>query len=525
MSIPAKRYVWGMLSGAGSVVLKTVLNLAVVPLLIAKLGLDVFSLHILFTSILEIAILLDLGASTALVKLLSGSQTDAQKKAYLEVGHVLFGIVSLLFLLAGFGLTPWFSGLFHIDKSLTPLVTWGLPLTIFEAALSIYACYYQAILLSHCEHQWTNIADTLYTFLSSLAAVILLVLGGDLTTIILFRFVSAGLRLGIMLYQAMRMESDIFRFNPAQLSPVAFREMAHLCGHALSLNLSIIISHKIDAWLIAFFLPLSAVGIYDIVFRMLGITIQICLKMSVGAFPLFSNMAARQAFSEARALFLKLSSMLYFSASLLVVLILSFYGELFSLFSAGHIPIQKTIPVLWMAVPCVLSGVLQLSAASWLFAWGYQPYLTRSSLITSAANLICSIILVHFLGIAGVALGTLIPQLIQHQAGLIRTTCQKLNISLMEYLKTVHASVLLPLFSAACWIQLWRLLTPMQSIHWTLLLPIGLISLGAVLISVGLWFQLNASEGEKNQVRSFYINNVLPILKRVGFQKTEPEAS
>jgi O-antigen/teichoic acid export membrane protein len=525
MSATSKRYLWGMLSGAGSVVLRTAVNLAVVPLLIAKLGLDVFSLHILFTSILEIALLLDLGASTALVKLLSGSQSDTERSAYLEVGHILFSAGSLLFLLAGMGLTPWFNGLFHIDSSLTPLVAWGLPLTILEAALSIYACYYQAVLLSHCEHQWTNIADSIYALLSSIGALILLACGGDLTSIVLLRLCCAILRLGIMLFHASRLETGLFRLKLRSLNQKAFSEMAHLCGHALSINLSIIISHKVDAWVIAFFLPLSDVGIYDIVFRMLGITIQICLKMSVGAFPLFSGMASRKATGEARTLFLRLSSLLYFSAGLLTLLILSFYGELFRLFSAGHIPIQETIPVLWLAVPCVLSGVLQLPANSWLFAWGYQPYLTRSSLITSAANLICSIIFVHIFGIAGVALGTLIPQLIQHQAGLIRTTCRRLNISLTEYLKTVHCSVLPPLLAGAGWIQLLRLFVPLSPIHWTLLLPMAAIGASTAIISLALWFPAYASEGEKTWLRGFYTSTVLPLVKRMGVRKTEPSAS
>jgi O-antigen/teichoic acid export membrane protein len=250
--------------------------------------------------------------------------------------------------------------------------------------------------------------------------------------------------------------------------------------------------------------------------------------MSVGAFPLFSGMASRQAFTEARELFLKISSQLYFSACVLVMLVLSFYSELFQLFSAGHIPIQQTIPVLCLAVPCILSGVLQIPATSWLFAWNHESYLTKSSLITSAANFILSIILIHFLGIAGVALGTLIPQLIQHQGGLIRMTCHKLHISFDEYVKKVHLSLILPLAAAILWIQLLRLAVPMQGVHWSLLLPIGLISLGAVFISAGLWFGLNASKSEKNQLLGFYINKVLPLIKavkRVGIKNTEPSAS
>jgi hypothetical protein len=62
-------------------------------------------------------------------------------------------------------------------------------------------------------------------------------------------------------------------------------------------------------------------------------------------------------------------------------------------------------------------------------------------------------------------------------------------------------------------------------VDWKLLVPISFISSGAVIISGVVWFTLNASEDEKNRVRGFYINKVLPLTKRVGFQKTEPNAS
>lgn len=519
------RHIIGMLSGAGSVVLKTTFGIAVVPLLISKLGLEVFSLHILLVSILEIAALLDLGASNALVKLVSGSANSSEKKAYLDVGHALFASVSLLFLVIGLGFSACFGSFFQVKPLFSSLMAWGLPLTILEAALGIYARYFEVVLLSHCEHRWTNIADSIYTLLSSVGAILLLLGGYDLPAIIAFRLLSACLRFTLLLTQSLRLESALFRLK-LPFCPSAFKEVARLCGHSLTINLSILISHKIDTLIIAAFLPLAAVGVYDLVMRMLGLTIQICLKMSVGAFSLFSGMAARQDRTEAARLFLRLSSFLHVFAGLLTILVWSFHPELLALFSAKRVSVEQTFPVLLATIPCVLSGVLQIPANTWLFSWGHQPYLTRSSLLAAAANLILSIILVQFLGVLGVVLGTLIPQVIQHQAGLIRTTCQHLQISLKAYLKAVHLKTLPSFLIAFAIIQIVKAWTPMSPIHWKLLIPMGLTGFAVIFSGSLLWLAFNATEDEKQRLTTVLQSKVRGLALPFGKERrsTEPIA-
>lgn len=519
----SRRYFWGMASGAGSVVLKTSLNLLLVPMLIAKLGLDVFSLHTLLLTILEIILLLDLGASSALVKLLGNHQAESDRQSYLKIGQGFFTVMALGFLLVSLCITPWFSHIFHLGPALTKIVQIGLPITLLEAAVLLYGIYYEAILMSHCAHQWTNLADAQHTLFTSVGSLVLLMLGADLTAIIILRFVSSFLRLGVIIFHSARLEPVLFRLKAA-FDFSKLKEMMRLSVHAFTINLSIIVSHKIDTLIIALFLPISAVGIYDVVFRMFGITVQICLKLCGGSFALFSKMAATQNIADARQFFLRTSSFLYFVAALLVLLIGSYYFELFALFSAGHIPVQKTIPLLWLAIPCILSGILQMPAKNWLFTWGYQSYITRSSVLTAGINLLLSVALTPVLGILGVALGTLVPQLIQHQAGLIRMTCQKLGISFSEYLKSVHLGVILPLFSVWIWVQLGRLCFPPSVISAKSLIPIVLTSGSAMVIGLALWFLLNASAWEKNLVRGFYISRLKPILQSWGLcnQKAEP---
>jgi O-antigen/teichoic acid export membrane protein len=521
----SRRYAMGMLSGAGSVALRAALNIVVVPVIIAKLGLEVFGLYIVLVAILEVATFLDLGATSAIVTLLGGlgdENSDQARRSILKVGHAWFGVLSALFLGVALLLQSQFCELFHIKASLRDVAMASYLLMVVEATLALYSYYCHTVLLAHCAQQWTNIADSAANLLTNIACLIALLSGYGLVEMMMIRLAASVLRTGVLFVQTARLEP--FAFRPGvPFSPKSFLELARLSGHSTMINLSIIISHKIDDLVIAHFLPLSAVGIYEIVFRMLGITLQISLKLTEGIYTVFARLAANRQVEEARQIFLRKSAFLNIIAALILLMIVSFYPELFALFSAGKIPIGETLPILAVALPCVLSGVLQMPANAWLFTWGHQRFVSATSLGAALANLVLSIILVQHWGIVGVALGTLIPQLCQHQLGLIGQTCRQLGISTLEYIRTVHLKALLPLLVALAWVLMLRPTLP----HAAFPLPtICAIAGSAALIGGAFWFQLNATAQEREVTRRmlrevFVVKLLQPIMHRV--QKFSPK--
>jgi len=488
-----QRNTMGMLTGAGSVVLRSMLNILIVPIFIAKLGLDVFGLYMVLLAFLEVATFLDLGATSAIVTLLSGEKDDLGRRSILKVGHVLFIVLSALFLVCGLVWRGQFCELFHITPALQPLATASFLLVILESTLALYSYYCHTVLLAHCAQQWTNLADSMSGLLTNLVGLAALLAGYGLVELMMIRLVSASLRLLLMMIQTARLEPTAFRPG-VPIRKESCLAVARMSGHSMMINFSIIISHKIDDLVIAHFLPLSAVGIYEIVFRFLGITLQVGLKLSEGNYALFSQLAVAKQKLEARGMFLRKSAMLSMVAGLILVLITAFYPELFHMFSAGKISLSQTLPVLAIALPCVLSGVMQMPANAWLFTWGHQRFLTVSSLLAALSNLVLSIVLVQVWGIAGVALGTLIPQLIQHQVGLIGKTRHELGISLMEYLQAVYMKTLWPLLAAGGWMLLWRPALPYALFQ---LPAMALIAGSAALIGALLWLRFSAGAEEK----------------------------
>lgn len=492
-----QRLFYGIISGAGSVVLKALLNILLVPVLIYHLGIDIYGLYVLLIGLLEISSVMDLGFTATLVTVLgaSGASDGAKRTAQLlAVGHWLYVGLSILTLVIGAVLIPWFPMIFHIPQALIEPAQVALWIILAECVLMLYTLYFRAILMAHCLNQWVNVSDTLFILIANLLGLLLMINGFGLAALLLARLGAAFLRLILLAAVTLRVEPDAL-FPKARLSFSVVKEMMALGLHSFLVNLSVVVSHKVDTFVIALFLPLRMVGYYEIVFRFLGIALQTASKISECVFPMFARMVALRKEREMRHLFLRISSFSNYTVGVMLISILSFYPELFQLFSAGKIPIETTLPVLALAVPCIWSGVLQMPAGYYLFVSGKQKYLSVSSLVAAASNLLLSLILVQQLGLVGVALGTLIPQLLQHQAFLIAKTCRELRISWRDYLCAVHLAPIWPLVGVYLWIQLLR---PLLEQNEVALAPLGLVALSVLIVGGALWVLLLATSEEKS---------------------------
>ncbi len=289
-----KRLLMGILSGAGSVFFKHGLNIALLPILIHTLGVELFSLYMILVGIQELTLLLDMGFTNAIVKQLASSQGKSNLKQYGEVkriGHSLFAGISILTIISGILIIPTFPQWLNFNSELHSLSQIALAIILLEGTITLYITYYKSILLSHCLNQWSNIGDTVFHFVGIGIGVGLLVSGYGLMGLLFARLAGAIIRATIIISQTLKIEADAF-WPKSSFNFSLLKEMGRLTFHAMMVNFSIIVSHKIDTFVIAFFLPLTAVGFYEIVFRFLGSALQVCIKVCDSVFPLFARLMA-----------------------------------------------------------------------------------------------------------------------------------------------------------------------------------------------------------------------------------------
>lgn len=496
------RWFWGMATGAGIVVFKTGLNLIIIPILMSQLGLSLYGLFVLIIGIQEVAWLLDFGFNTAMIKLLGTHRTaenEPRAQGILAASHAVYALTSVLTLAFGYLTIPLFIQAFHIPPQYHALATAALYISIFEAAIALYTCYFRSTLLSHTLHQLANKNDFLYMLIGNSVGIVVLLCGGGLIGFLGSRLAAACIRLAVIIIETRKIEPHVL-WAKAKLSWQSFKEIVSYSGHAMLVNTSVFISHKMDNFVIAWFLPLAAIAPYEIVFRMLSLALMTSSRMCEVVLPIFTRLCTLKEKVEARTIFLQLSAWAHMMVWMFMILILGYYDVLVRLISANQIPYAITLPVLAVAIPCVWSGVLQMPSCYYLLASGKEHLLSRSSIITAAANFILSVILVQKFGVLGVALGTLIPQLIQHHGHLIRLCRIDLDIPIKEYLETVMLKTFLPLAGSAITVVLLR--WSFSLVHLPEVLTFAIAALGVTGVTAWLWYQLTATPTEKQWVQS-----------------------
>lgn len=130
-----------------SFALPTGVMLLAYPLLVGRLGADVFGVYLLGTTLSGMLAFLDLGFSAATVKYVAEdlAREDHQGAADVLVASlVLYGVLGAVGALALWALSPWLAGLFKVAPALQAPAVWVFRL----AALQFFASFVTSVFLS-----------------------------------------------------------------------------------------------------------------------------------------------------------------------------------------------------------------------------------------------------------------------------------------------------------------------------------------------------------------------------------------
>jgi O-antigen/teichoic acid export membrane protein len=511
-ALSPRKFLTGMSSGLMGVAVRSVANLVVIPTLIAGLGQAGFGFYMLLISVVDLIQMMDLGFSSGIIKLLGSYralQNEQQVEDLLSHSHGFFAAIGLLVGLLGTLLSSVFAGLLNdVPPDMLHLAQIGFAIAAVDGALSLYGSYFKAILVAHGQVARINLADIFFSIFVLVAVLTLLGIGQGLVALLAARLVGGMIRLGMLMTRAVEVEPKCIRPWRFRQGRKTLKELLDLSGYSMISSVSIIISHRIDGIVIATFLPIASVGIYDIVFRMLQPAAQIFIRLRESYMAYFIRLSAAGDLQGLQTWFLRISSFLNVVAVILMVLFVGYYHPLFNILSAGRIPYDLTLPILAVAVPITLTGAIQMPASAFLFIGGRHRWLAVSSVVTAAINFTVSVIFVQNLGLLGVALGTLIPQGLQHQLFLIPEACRELRIGFWTYFRSVHVTAWPSLLLVAALVWLGQ---PLLKVGPTPVIGILAVSLVAGALGLVVWFALTATPAE----RAFAKNKVLPRLSRV----------
>jgi O-antigen/teichoic acid export membrane protein len=487
----------GVLTGVISFSIKTGLNILLVPILIHYLGLSDYGFYLLLLNFSELLVLMDIGLTTGLTQRLSHyhSLNEPQNvKKQLNVAVWLYLSISVLIALLGLGLHSRIPALFHLAPEHQSIASMAFLIVCFDASMNLIATYFQAILKAHCLHKQTNVVDASQAILNNLSTLVMVFLKFGLIEILMARLAITSLSLIVQGYLAVK--SEPFLLQVGQSGTFSeFKKLLEISAFAMLQKVSVIIAHRLDEVIIGIFLTMTEVAYYGLVIKIFGQITGFSIKLMEGVFPVFTRLSNTQDKSVSRLFFLRISSFTSFVVGSLTLVVFSHYPEIIHFMSSSKIPFLPTLPLAIIIGVFCWNGALQYPAGSYLFSTGSHRVQSVIYMVTALANLCLSLLLVKPHGMIGIALGTLIPHLIQINCFTIRLACQNLELPYIDYLKNVHLLNLLPTLLLVLGLAVSRYLLGWETPSLVPFIGVTGVVLG---ISAIFWFKLTASQVEKD---------------------------
>ena len=465
------------------------------PFVVHHLGSVAYGVWILVNSIVSYMALVDMGMRGTVVRFVSSDQPRGQHaEASRAVSAAIWFRLWIGLLILGISLVVCLRAphMFHIPAEMQPAARWVILLAGGNLAISLTFGIFGGVLNALHRFDRLSAVGMFRTLVNAGGVVFLLQRGHGIVAMAAWQFLAAVTTGALLCALAFRTYPEL-----KLLWGVPDRDLVRkFFGYSTLLFIIAIggqVIYYTDNIVIGAVLPISSVTLYAIGFAPTQYLQQIVGSLGVTFMPAASSLGARQEWDQLRQLLFR-GTRTVLLVALPIEVALYFRGRTFVGLWMGH---QYAGPS---------GGVLKILILSWFFisinscsgniVYGLSKH--RPVAIWTAceavANLSLSIILVHRMGIEGVAWGSVIPSLFIHALVWPRYITKVLRVPLLQYLLQawLRPGLCVVPFAVACFLcekfwpaaRIWSFLWQMAAI-----LPVFLLS-AAIAFRKGLAFYI-----------------------------------
>jgi O-antigen/teichoic acid export membrane protein len=505
MAGTARKLASGLLFRFANVIATAIVSVMVMPFVVHTLGDRNYGIWTLVATFVGYYGVLELGLAPAVTRYLSRSLGAGDRETcnrvyntslrlYLGIGLIAMAVSGTLAALA-----PW---LCHNPADVA--LFWKLILILgVSVALLFPTRVFKGLLEAHLRFDLTGSFDLLSLVLRTGLIFPVLLAGYGILGLAWLSLLSSLPSMALLIYFSYR-ELSFLRIEGRYWQRDTARSLFSYSIYSLITNLANILRFKLDSVVVAGYVGLSAVTHY----RIGGTLTQYFFDLMSSAFGIFPSIFSRQEGAKDFAILRKT----FFFASKLAVCVSSFIG--FALLAWG-----KPFIIRWMGrqyvdsyrvmvilVIGVMVSLWQGPSISLLYGISKHKVYAILNSIEGIANLLLSLLLVHWYGMYGVALGTLFPMLVSRLFVQPVYVCRVAGIDLWEYVRktgrtlaSVAAALVVPLLISI------KFAAP----NYKVLFMLGILS--ALLYAGTLWI-VEFSQGETQILRRAIWPN-LPLKK------------
>jgi O-antigen/teichoic acid export membrane protein len=498
-----KNFFLGAATGVMGLGIKTLLNIVVYPVILQKLGVERYGLYVLLLNLADLLVLMDLGLTSGMIQRLTSLRAKDQEieaRKVLSAGFFLYLALAVGLFSIGFFILPGLPQFFKLSPELSQIALACLYLILTEASMTLFQGYFGSVLMSHALYQWVNTSESLYFILANGGIFVLLGMGYGLKEMLALRLVAAICKFSLICFHAIRIDKHCIQ--PYYFNVSKMIDLLKVSFHAMIRTVSDIFANRMDLVIIARFLDMRSVAMFEFVFRFLNIIMQVPFHLATAIFPIFTKLSAQNDMTQSRFVFLRISNFILFIVSILIAILWAFYPAIFHFFSGGQMHYKETVPLLAFAIPGIISYAISMPANHYLYGAEHFKLITISSTLSAALKIVLALILIHPFGLLGIIIAGLVMDAVQHQFLLIRKTCEILSINFKTYVYDTYLVNIPALVIGIGIIYGIKTLPFLQSCH--IILQLVIVTTATLVASLAVWFLTTSTQIEKKTVREFY---------------------
>ncbi|MEO5365977.1 MAG: oligosaccharide flippase family protein [Magnetococcus sp. WYHC-3] len=462
--------------------------LVLTPVLIHHLGDTAFGLWMLLLTLGGWFQLLELGLCPAVIHH-SARRPPGEDPAALEallgagLSWLLLALIPAAAAWAGLG---WFGpDWFDLDAALLPGFHQALPPLALALTAAFFKRFAHALLEGHQRFQGLNLVSVITTLAAMAATLLLLPRNPETGVAILAWILAAQNTVEALLLGALCHRWLGLRFSPLRATRAAWQRLWSFSLPAFLADMAVLLAHRVDVLVISLFLPLGAITPFTIGQRLGGLLEKAVDPLIQLFFPLAARWHGSDDLPRLRTLLLQGTRFTLLMVTPGLVW-LGLNGAEVLRWWVGTAWVADALPVLWVFLGIVWVAVAEATAGRLLLGMGQVRFDARVSSLGALANVALSLVLVHPLGILGVALGTLVPVAAVNLLWVLPYACRQVGLPMRQFL----GALLPPLLLAALLpLGLWGLIGLGDPTPLALGLQSGVIT---ALLTLGLlgWYRL-----------------------------------
>ena len=428
------------------------------PFTLHKLGDDGYGTWTLITSITGYMGLLVLGVPMASVRYFAQHVAEGDVRRLNEaIGSctALYLLLGGIALVAGLGLYVFFTLAYHIPAALHADARSAFGLMVLFVALGFIGLLPTGVLAAHDDFVPRNVIRFWGVLLRLGLTVGLLSLGASLTALALVQLACLVFDFALC-WLLVRRRYPGTRMRLADFDWAAVRRIFSFSLFVLVLNAGVRLSFETDSLVIGAFQDVGSIPYFTVANSFLIYLMEFIIAIAAVVMPTATRLKTQGRTAELREVFLKWSK-IALSLTMAAGLFLIVLGPRFIAWwidPAFERPAGQVLQILMVSYLIFLPvrGV----ALPILMGLGKPGLPTIGFLVAGVLNLGLSILLVRPLGLAGVALGTAIPNVLFAALVFLRA-CRELETPVAEYLRYVFpraALGALPVLGLLLWFKL-----------------------------------------------------------------------